>query len=245
MDPHHQAAAPQLQQGAHDADADLLAEVLQEEEVGEDAPLSPSGRSTLGGDTKNVRLLVLAGDKDGDGAISPAEYGNDPYFKAIANHRGDRDGILEQQDWDDIMGTRSGPDKLSAIELRPDGTAEEVWFVERGFTSVIPTPIVYEGVFYFVKNGGIFSGLDAETGETLKRGRLGNAIEGYSASPVAADGHVYVASIDGKVSVVKPGREWEVVRMNDLQEGIYATPALSKGAIYLRTDSTLYRFEEN
>ena len=183
-------------------------------------------------------------DKDGDGAISPTEYGNHSFYTAVALHRGDRDGVLEKQDWDEIMGKRDGPDRLVAMRLDRDGTARELWHYNSGFNGVIPTPIAYDGVLYFVKNGGIMTALDAETGEMLKRGRLGKAIEGYSASPVAADGRLFFLADDGKISVVRPGAEWEVERVNDLGEGLFATPALSDGAIYLRTDSALYRFEK-
>ncbi len=183
-------------------------------------------------------------DQDGDGAVSPAEYGDHSFYTAVANYRGDRDGILEKQDSDEIMGKRDGPDRLVAMRLESGGNAKELWHYEQGFNGVIPTPIAYDGILYFVKNGGILTALDAETGKMLKRGRLGNAIEGYSASPVAADGRLFFLAEDGKLSVVRPGADWEVERVNDLGEGLFATPALSDGAIYLRTDSALYRFEE-
>jgi hypothetical protein len=73
-------------------------------------------------------------------------------------------------------------------------------------------------------------------------GRVTGAIGGYSASPVAAAGKVYLASEDGKITVLRAGREWDVITVNDLGEPCYATPALSGGSIYLRTDAALYRF---
>ena len=107
---------------------------------------------------------------------------------------------------------------------------------------MIPSPLVYYGVLYFVKNGGILTAMDSETGKLLKQGRLRDAIDGYSASPVAADGKIYFPSETGKISVVEPGADWEVSVVNDLSDGIYATPALSGGAIFVRTDSSLYCF---
>ena len=183
-------------------------------------------------------------DGNGDGKLAPAEYEGHSFYTAVATFWGDRDGDLEQQDWNEIMGYRGGRSRLVAMRLDPGGGARELWNFESGFTSVIPSPLVYDGVLYYVKNGGILTAIDAETGKMLKRGRLREAIDGYSSSPVAADGKIYFASESGKVSVVKPGAEWEVMLVNDLNDGVFATPALSGGAIFVRTDSWLYCFTD-
>jgi outer membrane protein assembly factor BamB len=72
--------------------------------------------------------------------------------------------------------------------------------------------------------------------------RIEGALGGYSSSPVAAEGKVWLASEEGKVSVLRAGGEWEVLAVNDLDEGCYATPALAEGIIYLRTEEALYAF---
>ena len=107
---------------------------------------------------------------------------------------------------------------------------------------MIPSPLYYEGVLYVLKNGGLFTSFDPKTGNVLKAGRVTGATGGYSSSPVAAEGKIYIASEEGKVTVLKPGAEWEVVQINNLDEGCYATPALAAGNIYLRTNDALYRF---
>ncbi len=186
-------------------------------------------------------------DSDGSGSLEPSEYAGHAFLSAVAEHRGDRDGILEQVDWDDIMGRRTGPSRLAAMRLERDGSefsVREVWRYERSLIGVIPSPLVYERTLYFVKNGGILHALDAETGAILKRGRLSGAVDGYSASPVAADGRVYFFGESGKVAVVKAGADWEVLGTSDLEDGVFATPALADGAIYVRTDGWLYRFED-
>ena len=106
----------------------------------------------------------------------------------------------------------------------------------------IPAPLLYQGVFYLVKDGGIITTLDAATGQLLKQGRAEKALGEYYASPIAADGKVYLASTEGKVTVLKAGREWEVLGVNDLGEEIHATPALTGGRIYLRTRAAVYSF---
>lgn len=69
------------------------------------------------------------------------------------------------------------------------------------------------------------------------------AVGGYFASPVAAEGKLFLASEDGKVAVVRAGKDWNVLAVNDVGENCYATPALSEREIYLRTDEALYRFD--
>ena len=56
-------------------------------------------------------------------------------------------------------------------------------------------------------------------------------------------GKVWLPSEEGKVSVLRAGGEWEVLAVNDLGEGCYATPALAQGVIYLRTEEALYAFQ--
>ena len=89
----------------------------------------------------------------------------------------------------------------------------------------IPAPLLYQGVYYMVKTGGIVTTLDPVTGTLLKEGRATGALGQYYASPVAADGRVYVANLEGKITVLKSGGQWEILAQNDLQEEISATPA--------------------
>jgi outer membrane protein assembly factor BamB len=106
----------------------------------------------------------------------------------------------------------------------------------------IPAPLLYKDVFYLVKDGGIITTLDAATGRPLKEGRSPDALGEYHASPVAADDKVFLASVDGKISVLKAAGQWEVLGVNDIGEEIHATPALSQGRIYVRTRGALYCF---
>jgi len=106
----------------------------------------------------------------------------------------------------------------------------------------VPCPLIYQGVLYLVKTGGIATTLNPATGEPLKVSRLRGALEGYYSSPVGADGKVYMSSENGKISVLKAGTEMELLALNDMGEDIYATPAIVSGKIYLRTRNTLYCF---
>jgi outer membrane protein assembly factor BamB len=78
----------------------------------------------------------------------------------------------------------------------------------------------------------------------LKQERLKGALDGYYASPIGADGKVYMISQVGKVVVLRAGRDWEVLAINDFDEEIFATPAIVDGNIYLRTVGALYCFHK-
>ncbi|MCZ6760487.1 MAG: pyrrolo-quinoline quinone, partial [Gemmatimonadetes bacterium] len=91
-----------------------------------------------------------------------------------------------------------------------------------------------------VRNGGIATTLDAQTGKVLKRARLTGAIEDYYASPIGVDGKVYIASARGKVIVLRAAGDWEILAINDFDSDIYATPAISEGKMYIRTRNALY-----
>ena len=73
-------------------------------------------------------------------------------------------------------------------------------------------------------------------------GRLMGALDDYYASPVAADGKVYMASMLGKITVLTAAGEWEILTTSDLGEDIFATPAIADSRMYVRTSATLYCF---
>ena len=88
----------------------------------------------------------------------------------------------------------------------------------------------------------IFISLDAATGKLLKRGRLGSGKGKVYASPVGAEGKIYLGTLDGKLLVLEATGEWTVTRTNELGEEIWATPAIADGHLYVRTRSKLYNF---
>jgi outer membrane protein assembly factor BamB len=189
-------------------------------------------------------------DKNHDGRITPDEYQDIPgdidhqrtaMMTGAGKYMGNGDGIVTKDKWDAWVRHTSGPTGLLAVRLDRDGP-RELWRYDKGFSGVIPSPLLYEGVLYVVKNGGILTAFDPATGSVLKAGRVQGALGGYSASPVAADGKIFLISEDGKIAVLRPGRDWEVLAVNDLGEGAFATPALSAGRIYVRTDEALYCF---
>lgn len=103
----------------------------------------------------------------------------------------------------------------------------------------IPTPIVYDGLLFTLNINGVVGAYDAETGKRAFRGRVGSG-GAFSASPVAADGHLYLASEDGEVFVVAAASGLTQVAKNDMKEVIMATPAISDGLLVIRTMGHLY-----
>jgi outer membrane protein assembly factor BamB len=107
----------------------------------------------------------------------------------------------------------------------------------------VPSPLVYRGHLFFIRNGGLFTCLDIASGTVLYEDRL-RATGGYYASPIAAGGKIYTASDRGVVSVLEAAGEFKLIRETDLQEPIMATPAIANGKLYVRTASQLLAFGE-
>jgi outer membrane protein assembly factor BamB len=108
------------------------------------------------------------------------------------------------------------------------------WKIDRG-SPYTTTPLVYDGLLYIVSDGGVLAAYDVATGAGLYQARLGAGTTGFSASPVAAGGHVYVASEDGDLYVVRAGRAFELEATNAFNETIFATPALDGNLMIVRT----------
>src|SRR5688572_32606076 len=117
-----------------------------------------------------------------------------------------------------------------------------VWRMQK-FLPNTPSPLLYRGVLYLIKDGGILTSINPKSGEILKQGRLPDALDTYYASPVAGAGHIYVVSQPGKMTVLKAGEQWEVVATNDLQDICFSTPAIADNLLYVRTRGALYCFQ--
>ena len=114
-----------------------------------------------------------------------------------------------------------------------------VWRNENG-SPYTPTPVVYDGVLYVVRDNGVLSTYDVNTGQRIYEQRIAPDAGGFSASPVVADGKVYFASEDGDVFVVRAGKTFELLARNAMGEMCMATPAISGDLLLVRTRSTLY-----
>lgn len=156
----------------------------------------------------------------------------------------DRDEKLNAKDWEVFRGMMASENGLLAIRLggQGDQTATAIrWRYQRPVPQV-PSTLLYKGVLYMINDSGILLSFDPATGNVIKQGRLQGAIDKYFASPVAADGKVFLVGQNGQVSVVRAAGDWEVLAVNELDDEVFATPAIADGRVYIRTRSALYSF---
>jgi outer membrane protein assembly factor BamB len=183
-------------------------------------------------------------DTDKDGRLSLAEI---PDFKARWELVDlDRSGFLEERDWRHYQERRQGENALRAYRLGGSGDLTESHFLWKNPRSLpnVPSPLFYRGMLYTLKEGGILTSFDIQTGEILKQARLEGAPGAYYASPVASGGRLYTISEEGKLSVIEAGAQWKTLAVNDMGEDAHSTPAILDGRIYVRTHGTLYCFAQ-
>jgi outer membrane protein assembly factor BamB len=191
-------------------------------------------------------------DKNGDGKIADTEVtGGPPALDKMLSPKygfpafdGNRDGFLNAADWDVMRSMLASENGLLAIKLGGKGDMTEgaiKWKYTRPVPQV-PSTLLYKGVLFMVNDSGILLSIDPATGSVLKQGRLKGAIDKYFASPVGADGKVFLVSQDGTASVVDAKADWEILAVNPMGDEVFATPAIADGRIYLRTKSALYAF---
>jgi len=157
-----------------------------------------------------------------------------------------KDGFWTKEEFTADMRVGAGQPNLAAIRAggRGDITESHVsWNLRRGIPE-IPSPIVHEGRLYLVRDGGILSCVDTQTGKMVYRERVGAAGQ-YSASPVIAAGHLVLVSNQGLLTVVKCGDEFTVTHQTDLDAPIAATPAMDRNSIYIRADNALMAFRRS
>jgi outer membrane protein assembly factor BamB len=134
-------------------------------------------------------------------------------------------------------GYRSGP----YLAMRPGGrgdvnTSHVVWSVETG-APYVSSLVFANGLLFMANDTGIISAVDAKTGERVWQHRVPGV---FSASPLAADGRVYFVSESGRTIVMRAARTPEVLAENDLGARLVASPAASRGRLFLRSDDRVF-----
>jgi outer membrane protein assembly factor BamB len=194
--------------------------------------------------------LLKQCDKNGDGRISwdEADKLTRDVFSILDTNN---DKILTRAEWDayyDIF-KQSGTGLL-AMRI-PDAASDHgdltdthiLWRQKRGIPEA-SSPLLYRGRVFLIQNGGLASCFEAATGKPIyQTKRIGAPPAQYFASPIAADGKIYVASTGGVVSVIDAnGDTLHVLAHNDLGEPVQATPAIVDDTLYVRTNSRLLAF---
>ncbi len=157
---------------------------------------------------------------------------------------GNRDGKLNAQEWDVFRSMLGAENGLMAITLGGSGdmTSTAVKWKYLRPVPQVPSTVLYQGVLYMVNDSGILLSFNPATGDVIKQGRLKGAIDKYFASPIGADGKVWLASQDGTISVVSAKGDWEMIQVNALDDEVFATPVPGDGELFVRTRSALYSF---
>ncbi|MBN2416698.1 PQQ-binding-like beta-propeller repeat protein [bacterium] len=148
-----------------------------------------------------------------------------------------------------VVASGRGPEAPIAVvragaegDITPaeDGTGPSIaWYkLRRG--PYMPTPLIYEGLLYVLNNNGRFDCYDLATGEECYRERIKHAGGGFSASPVAADGYIYLSGEDGQIFVVQAGRTFSQAAVNYMGERLMATPAIAGGRMYVKGEKHLF-----
>lgn len=207
--------------------------------------------------------LVKKHDKNMDGTISKNEWPtlwlfHRPLgFEAPMNggtirfHMADRNrnGSITQDEWPQLKSEvaliRSGykTHGILAIDLDGKGLIDKSQvksLTTRGIPE-IPSPLYHNGLVYFVKNGGLLTCIDLKSGKRVYNERTGGSGTHY-ASPIIAGDHLFTISGEGQISVVSLGPDPEILKVNEIGEKIYATPAVVDRVLYVRTHDHLYAF---
>lgn len=190
--------------------------------------------------------VARAADKNHDGVITPEEAkaaGLGAYFRAFDMNG---DGRITREDIDLIRAQKAKGGNL-LLALKPGGHGElgpgQVAWKQTAGLPYVPSPLFYRDRIYLVRDGGMVSSFDAKTGNPYYQKERLNAGGNYYASPVAADGRIYFASVNGRISVVAAGgTQPKILHQADFGERICATPALIGNTLYLRTASALFAF---
>jgi outer membrane protein assembly factor BamB len=126
--------------------------------------------------------------------------------------------------------------KLAAIQ--GEVTATHIAWEQKKGCPTLSSPIYVPPRLYAITDGGIVSCYNPKTGDVLWQDRVGG---NFSASPVHADGRIYFLSEAGETTVIDTGGQFKILARNPLNERCQASPAISQGNIYVRSDKALYR----
>jgi outer membrane protein assembly factor BamB len=201
------------------------------------------GRPLLG----TFEQLLEQYDVNGDGKLTLEEFKarNGP-VGAFPQIDFNGDGVFTREEHEQVLKIAAVPHLMAAVpaDLRGDVTDKLKWVYRKSVPNVT-SPLLYDGVFYAIKEGGIAVSINPADGEVWKEGRIAPGFGAMFASPVAGDGKIYAISQAGKIVVLKAGRNWETLAVNELDEECFATPALSGDRIYVRSQNHLWCFRDS
>lgn len=212
--------------------------------------------------------MVKKYDRDGDGFVAYQEVPEDLLYtdRQTSDGRGNmrlrgamsmfgsvkQTDKLDREKWnnvrDELVGFRSGPmNRTTVLAVRTGGKenvteSQVLWKETRGVPEV-PSPLAWQNRVFLIRSGGLLVCRDLETGKQIYEERI-DAPGGYFASPVLANGRLYLASDRGTVTVVKAGDSLEILAHNELGDPIFASPAVADNKLYIRSSKQLWAFTQ-
>jgi len=214
--------------------------------------VGPDGKPEAEGDLRKAfatpHVITVNGKPMLISIGSKATYGYDPFTgREIwrVEERSNFSGSTRPVAGQGLVFYPSGFSTGELLAVRPDGagdvTATHVaWRVSRSVPKK-PSLLLVDGLIFMIGDNGVATCLEAATGQVVWTARVdGN----YSASPVWAEGRVYLFSEEGKTTVIEAGRKFKVLAESELADGFMASPAVAGNALFLRTRTHLYRIEE-
>lgn len=157
----------------------------------------------------------------------------------------DKDGFWNKTEFLAAISFNRGKPNLVAVLPGGEGDVTEnglAWAIHRNIPE-IPSPVLYQDRIYLIRDGGILTIVDAQSGRVIHRKRL-KATGHYRTSPIIANGHLYIISELGVMTVVSIDGDTTVAHRHDFDERVAATPAVDESTIYVRTQSKLYAFRD-
>lgn len=133
--------------------------------------------------------------------------------------------------------------EMRALEVLPGVEPRVRWTYERG-TGYLPSALLYQGILFFLSDGGVITALDPEDGSLHFQARPTNPGR-YNSSPVGYEGQVLIGSLEGDLTVFRAQEEFEIVAESSLPEAIWASPAMAGGTVFMRGVDHLYAFRSS
>lgn len=205
---------------------------------------SPQNEADASFKIEDFSAVVKAKDGNADGLLSLAEMPDElskNFFSAVDL---DANGKLDAKEWEYFKQSIASKNSMMAIRLGGSGDMTSKSVVWKYFRNIpqLPSPVIADNKVFMISDQGIVTCLEPKTGEALKRGRLQGASGNIYASPIVADNKLFFITEDGKVAVTDTTTDFKVLAVNDLKEKCYATPALDRDRIFIRTEKGLYAF---
>ena len=132
-------------------------------------------------------------------------------------------------------------DGLTALRPDPAGKDPQVVWKSNRLAPTTPSPVIYRDRVFAVSSGPVLKCADLKTGEVVWQLRLKGK---FSSTPVVAGDRLYCFNHDGLCQVVELGDEGKIIGAGDLGEEILCTPAVARGALFVRSDGHLWKISK-